>query len=176
MILSIIRRFTQLKILQGLMRKTFARLLFEEMKSREDIVVVTADLGYKMFDEIRRVFPDRYFNVGAAETAAVDIGVGLALSGKIPIVYSITPFLLRRAYESIFLYVNHEKIPVKLVGSGRDRDYEHDGITHWADDAKAILSNFENIQQAFPVHTLDLEWKFRAFLYEKTPWFLSLRR
>ena len=40
-------------------------------------------------------------------------------------------------------YVNYEKIPVKLIGSGRDRDYEHDGISHWSDDAYKLFGGYD---------------------------------
>src|SRR5687768_10786753 len=110
----------------------------------EDIFFITADLGYGLADDIRKDFPGRFINTGAAEQAAMGIAVGLAMSGKIPFVYSITPFLLWRAAETIRLYVNRESVPVKMVGCGRDSDYEHDGFSHYAGDDVSLLRGFRN--------------------------------
>jgi transketolase C-terminal domain/subunit len=49
--------------------------------------------------------------------------VGMAMEGKIPIVYSITPFAIYRPFELIRNYLSHEQIPVKIVGGGRDKQY-----------------------------------------------------
>jgi transketolase len=111
------------------MRKEFAKQLYRSMSENEDIYLLTGDLGYKMFDHIRESFPKRFINCQAAEQTMMGIAVGLALSGKIPFVYTISPFLLR-AYETINIYLEHEKANVKLIGSGRNNDYSHDGFSH----------------------------------------------
>src|ERR1035437_1411880 len=111
-------------------RRKFAELLYEEMKINDKIFVLVGDLGYGMFDKIKQDFPNRFKNVGAAEYLMVGMGIGLSFSGFIPILYSISPFLIYRPFELLKLYVNFENIPVKLIGSGRDYDYHIDGESH----------------------------------------------
>lgn len=158
------------------MRKSFARELYQAMTKDERIFLVVADLGFCLFDQIREDFPDRFINVGAAETCAMGVGVGLALSGKIPIVYSITPFLLWRAAETIRLYVNHESVPVKLVGSGRNQDYKHDGFSHDASDDKALMSCFENIECRWPSSAEVIPSVVKEMLQSGGPYYLNLKR
>jgi len=158
------------------MRKQFADTLHELMSKDENIVLIVADLGYFIFDRIRADFPDRFYNVGAAELCAMNIAIGLALSGKIPIVYSITPFLILRPFESIRTYINHEKIPVKLIGSGRDNDYEHDGISHFAHDIPAIMELFPNIKSYYPENKEFIKTYLKDIIYSDEPVFLSLKR
>jgi len=158
------------------MRKRFATELHKHMKADERIVFVTADLGYGLADQIRADFPDRFINTGAAEQCAVGVGVGLALSGKIPIVYSITPFLLWRAAETIRLYINHEKIPVKLVGSGRKNDYKHDGFSHFAGDDKKLLECWPNIDARWPSCADVIPIIVKEMLYNEKPYYLNLKR
>ena len=81
------------------MRAVFAKNIHSEMKKNSDIWVIVNDLGYKMWDDVRRDFPERFINTGAAEQSMIGIAVGLALEGKIPVVYSITTFLLYRPFE-----------------------------------------------------------------------------
>jgi transketolase len=126
-------------------RGWFAAALYEEMAKDDRIWLLTGDLGYGMLDDIRDDFPDRFLNCGASEQAAIGIACGLALSGKIPFVYSITPFLIYRPFEWLRNYVNHEKIPVRLIGSGLNDDYKHDGITHHCHDLHTVMTCFPNI-------------------------------
>ena len=157
-------------------RKAFIPRLYEEMGKNEDIVIVTGDLGYKQFDEFRIVYQDRFINVGAAEQLLMGVGIGLALEGKIPILYSMTPFLLYRPFEFIRNYVDKENIPVKLCGSGRGKDYSWLGWSHWATDDKDHLSGFKNIKKYWPVDGKVFEGQFQEFIYNNKPCFLSLSR
>lgn len=155
------------------MRKDFAKMLNDEMSINSDLVVVLGDVGYGVFDELRENYPKRVINPGASEQLILGLGVGLALEGKIPILYSITPFILFRPFEFIRNYLNHEKIPVKLVGSGRDLDYGPAGFTHHSED-DIIINNFKNIV-TFKPENFSKEI-FNEFLYNKKPSYLNLKR
>ena len=158
------------------MRRYFADILHQQMAQNKDIWVITADLGYKMWDGIRKDYPERFLNVGASEQAMMGLAVGLALEGKIPIVYSITPFLLYRTFETLRNYVNHEQIPVKLVGSGRDKDYKHDGFSHWAEEDKDILKILSNIEAHWPAVKEELPVLVDQMIARPVPFYLNLRK
>jgi len=157
------------------MRKIFAEYLFEEMSNNEKIIVITADIGYGVLDDLRKNFSERVINVGSSEMLMIGIAVGLSYEGYIPICYTITPFLLYRPFEMIRNYVNYENLNIKLVGSGRDKDYSHDGFTHWAEDDVEIISNcFKNIQIIKP-EILTKE-TFGNFINSIQPSYLNLKR
>lgn len=158
------------------MRGWFAYELYQQMLKDPDIWLITGDLGYKMFDAIKDDFPDRFINTGAAEQSMMGIAVGLALEGKKPFVYSITPFLLARPYETIRNYINHERIPVRLVGSGRDQDYAHDGFSHYAGDNKDILNNFKHIFCVWPNKKELMPDLVAAMVENDKPWYINLTR
>lgn len=160
-------------------RGYFAHALHSEMVDNPDIWFVTADLGWAMADKIMRDFPERAINVGAAETAALDISVGLALEGKVPFVYSITPFLLYRGFESIRNYIGNEQIPVKLIGGGRDKDYEHDGFSHWAQEDMAVLSALGQgwvANSHWPEDKSEVPNLIHKAVTNKLPTYINLRR
>lgn len=156
------------------MRGYFVHALHEEMRTNPNIYFVTADLGYGMLTNISRDFPERVINCGAAEMAAMDVSIGLALEGKKPFVYTITSFLLRCA-EPIALYVKHEKIPVFIVGGGRDQDYEHDGISHDATFAQDFMHNV-GIQEYYPQTNQRASEMVKEMIERNEPAFISLRR
>lgn len=158
------------------MRRCFVDSVYDAMKKNEKILVVTGDVGYKMWDTIALEFPKRFFNVGAAEQAMLGVGIGLALEGLVPIVYSITPFLLYRPLESIRNYVNREKIPVKLVGSGRDRDYLVDGFSHWAEEDRALMGIFNNIRSRWPEKNDEIPGLVDEMIATPVPYYVNLKR
>lgn len=158
------------------MRGHFAYYLHKQMSKNKNIYLITGDLGYKMWDKIREDFPERFINTGASEQAMMGIAVGLALEGKIPFVYSITTFLLYRPFETIRNYINYEKIPVRLVGSGRERDYLHDGISHWPEEERQIMKIFKNIQARWPKKIAEISKLIEKMIKTNKPWYVNLTR
>lgn len=161
-------------------RGWFAAALHEEMEKDDRIWCLTGDLGYGMMDMIRDDFPKRFVNVGASEQLLIGAGVGLALDGKIPFCYSITTFLIYRAFEWHMNYLSHEKIPVRLVGSGYEDDYKHDGKTHQPYHLFGMDGLFEtqlpNIEYYFPSSKEDVPAKVSGMIVNNRPSFMCLRR
>ena len=157
-------------------RKVFANEIYKRMSTNNKIWVLVGDLGYGFWDQTKKDFPDRFINTGAAEQSLIGIGVGLALQGKIPILYSITPFLLYRPFETIRNYVNHEKIPVKLIGSGRDRDYKIDGFSHWAEEDKSVMKIFSNIKSFWPTAYTEIPNLVDNMLLDPCPYYINLKK
>lgn len=158
------------------MRKECASLLLGEMVNNESICVITADLGFGILDGIRATFPNRFYNVGAAEQLMIGVAIGMAENGIIPVCYSMSSFLLYRPFEFLRNYADYEGIPIKLLGSGRDKDYSHDGISHWAHDDQQVLAALPNIEQYRPNSLTELEEMLPEFLYSKSPAYLNLTR
>ena len=146
-------------------------VLKREMKKDRNVILITADMGFGMFDKIKSELPDQYYNVGAAEQTMMDMAVGFALSGKLPVTYTITPFYFR-AFETLRTYIDFENIPVLMVGSGRDDDYKA-GFSHYAGDDN-ILNMLKNI---VCLHPQDSEsYDFKEIIYSKRPTYLNLKR
>lgn len=151
------------------MRRKFAADLYELMKKDKNIILITADMGYLMFSKIHSEMPDQYFNVMAAEQAMLGIAIGMAIKGRIPVCYTITPFYFR-CFEGIRLYLDHESIPVKMVASGRGNDYNA-GFSHDASDHE-ILKQFKNIEFIVP----DNDFNLSEIIYSGKPTYLNLKR
>ena len=161
----------------GSIRGYFAYEVYNHMVGNKNIFVVAGDLGFGMMDAIKRDFPERFINVGAAEQSMIGVCIGLAEEGKIPIAYSITPFLLYRPFETINTYIQGEGSAVKLVGSGRQKDYLHDGSSHWAlDDARIMKNVFTNIEARWPETKEDIPDLVREMIETPRPYYVNLKR
>lgn len=157
-------------------RGHFSFELYKAMAANDKIFLVVADLGYAVFDSHRADFPDRFLNCGASEQCGLGICVGLRLQGYIPFFYSITTFLLFRGFEWIRNFLHHEGIAVRLVGSGLDDDYNHDGITHQPWECKEVLKLFPKITARFPTDKNQIPQAVRAMVVCDEPSFICLRR
>lgn len=158
------------------MRKEFSKRLHSEMSQNKDIFLLTGDLGYGLWDRIRIDYPNRFYNVGSAEQLMLGMASGMAMDGKIPVVYSITPFLLYRPFEIIRNYVDHESLPVKLIGGGRNRDYGYLGFSHWAEEDKQVMKVFNNIKTLHPTTVEEMNDNFKFVVDKTTPLYLNLER
>ncbi len=157
-------------------RGYFAYALYNAMKRNKKIYLICIDLGYKVFDQHFKDFEKRCINTGVAEQVALDFSIGLALDDKIPFVYSITPFLLYRPFEALRTYINHEKIPVKLIGSGRDYDYRDDGWSHHSPDDKDIMACLPNIKSLWPETKEQVPELVKRMIKDNAPYYCNLTR
>ena len=121
-------------------RQTLASALVEKARKDDRIVVLDADLmschATKVF---KQEFPDRFFNVGIAESNMIGMAAGMATFGKIPFTYSFAPFATRRCFDQIFISVAYAGLNVKMVGSEPGVAAEANGGTHMPFEDMAIM-------------------------------------
>ena len=156
------------------MRDYFCKELYDIIKNNKKVILITGDLGFGSFNKIKDDFPNQFINVGSSEQLLLGMAIGYYNNGYIPICYSITPFILYRGFEIIRTYINHEKIPIKLVGCGRNKDYLDLGFTHDGSDDEKILKTLENIKIFKPDKlTKNI---INEFILNKTPSYLNIKR
>lgn len=116
------------------MRDSLLNEIYNEMKSNDKIILLSADFGAPILDKIRNDFPDSFINVGIAEQNLVNIATGFALEGFTVYCYAISTFLSMRAFEqirtNISLMAQLKKININLVGVGAGISYVLSGPTH----------------------------------------------
>ena len=62
------------------------------------------------------------------------------------------------------------------MGSGRDRDYDWLGWSHWATDDKVHLSGFNNLQKIWPKDSEEMKELFHEIIYNNKPTYVNLSR
>jgi transketolase len=132
------------------MRDAFVRALTDLAAGDQRVVLLTADLGYKLFDEFERCCPDRFFNVGVAEANMISVAAGLALDGRRPFVYSIVPFVTARCIEQIRIDLCEMELPVTVVGVGGGYAYGPNGPTHHGVDDVGMMRSLPGMTVLAP--------------------------
>jgi transketolase len=132
------------------MRSAFVNNLVEIARVNKNVFLLTADLGFKLFDEFRKDFHDRFINVGVAEQNMIGVAAGLSLSGKNVYCYSMIPFLMLRALEFVRVDLCYQNLNVKLIGVGGGLTYGLEGMTHHAIEDIAVARALPNLSVVAP--------------------------
>jgi len=156
------------------MRTAFIKTLMESAEKDENIYLLTGDLGFSVFEDFTRKFPERYINCGVAEQNMIGVAAGLALSGKKPIVYSIIPFIVMRPFEQIRNDICIQNLDVKIVGVGGGLSYGSLGSTHHAIEDLAIMRALPRMAVLAPADPIETALSVKAMLKLKGPVYLRL--
>ena len=154
------------------MRRRFGKIIHQLAKKDKKIVLLVGDIGYGIFNDFRKDFPKRFFNMGICEQSLIGTAAGMSLEGLKPWVYTITPFLIERPFEQVKLDIDQQKANVKLVGFA---DYPNLGPTHSELNGKKLMSLFKNIKSYFPSDSEQTEKLTIKAHKNKGPTFISLK-
>ena len=156
------------------MRNAFARAMTELAQERNDVCLLSGDIGNRMFDRYKEVAPTRFINCGVAEANMMSVAAGMALNGLRPVVYTITPFTTTRCLEQIRTGVAYQEAPVLIVGTGSGLSYAELGATHHSLEDLAIMRSIPNIQVCAPTDALELVAQIRQAIAEGKPTYIRI--
>lgn len=132
------------------MRDAFINALTDLAENDKDIVLLTGDLGFGVFEEFEARFPGQYFNVGIAEQNMMGLAAGLSLEGKKVVAYSIGNFASLRCLEQIRNDACYHDASITIVASGGGFSYGSLGMSHHTTEDLAILRALPNMVVVAP--------------------------
>lgn len=132
------------------MRNAFASEVTKMATDDGRIILLSGDIGNRLFDELRTQRPRQFLNCGVAEQNMMGVAAGMALCGLRPIVYTIAPFTTVRCLEQIKIDVAYHDAPVIIVGTGSGLSYASLGPTHHSLEDFAVLRAIPNLQVLAP--------------------------
>ncbi|MGD2093534.1 MAG: 1-deoxy-D-xylulose-5-phosphate synthase [Phycisphaerales bacterium] len=115
----------------------------------------------------RKKFPGRFYDVGIAESAAVDIAAGLASSGLRPVVCIYSTFL-QRSFDQIFQEVALQNLPV-IFCIDRAGMVGTDGPTHHGLMDIGFLRMMPNLVLTAPANALEMRLALEFALEQNNP-------
>ena len=108
------------------------------------IMFLSADLGAPALDRYREECPSQFVHCGISEQNMVNVAVGMALAGKKPYIYAMSPFFLR-CLEQLKLAAFHG-VPITVVSVGAGLSYVGSGPTHYATEDIACYRTLVNAE------------------------------
>lgn len=156
------------------MRITFVNSLLELAKKNKNIVLLTGDLGFSVFEKFIEELPNQYFNTGVAEQNMTGVAAGMATEGKIPIIYSIIPFVTMRNFEQIRNDICYQNLNVKIVGVGAGFSYGPYAHTHHGLEDIGILRTLANLTIICPGDPIETGLATKTALKHNGPVYLRL--
>jgi len=161
----------------GDMRTGYGEALAELGSMRKDVVVVGADttqslktslFGYK--------FPERFFNIGIAESNAVSIAAGLALAGKIAFVSTYAAFIPGKCVDQIRNAIAYPNLNVKIVASHAGLSVGPDGASHQQVEDIATMRAIPNMKVLAPADEYSTRRLVFAIAESSGPCYMRLAR
>ena len=140
------------------MRDQFLQVLTREAKKNKNIVLLVADVGFKVVDEFKRINPEQFINVGISEQNMAGIATGLALSGKKVFCYSIANFTSLRSIEHIRNGACYHKLDIKFISGGSGYSYGSLGYSHHAIEDLGIMRCLPNLDVFSPCSNYEIEY------------------
>ena len=155
------------------MRKQFAKTLIE-LGRDEKLVILIGDISHFLLQSFQNQYPDRFYNLGIAEQSMMSLSSGLAMHGFYPVVHSITPFIIERAFEQIKDDICYQGLGVNIVSVGSAFDYASLGCTHHCYDDIAILRTLPGMQIIYPGAPHEFDSLFRETYSNGSPTYFRL--
>src|SRR5438067_7925345 len=156
------------------MRQQMVKTLEELMTYDERLVVVLAEISYSLFNKNTIEFAKRILNLGIMEQTMVSVAAGIAMEGFIPVVHSITPFLVERPFEQIKDDFCYQRLGGNFISTGASYDYSTEGMTHHGPGDVQILRSLPGMQIVVPGTPGEFDYLFREAYANGSPTYYRL--
>lgn len=132
------------------MRDAFANELLNIMKEDSKVLLLTGDLGFGVFDQIRESHPNNFINIGVAEQNMTGVAAGLAIEGYKVYTYSIANFSTFRCLEQIRNDASYHDLNINVVSVGGGFSYGPLGMSHHATEDISIMRSMPGVTVSVP--------------------------
>src|SRR5262245_44425504 len=142
-----------------------------------DIVVVDGDVHNSTRTELfAKKFPDRFFNVGIAESDMVGVAGGLASSGKRAWLASFACFVMCNAYDQLRMSVAFPALDVKVVGTHAGISIGEDGPSQRGVEDVSLAGSLPGFTVVGPADEPSTYEAVKALAKIRTPAYLRAGR
>ncbi len=156
------------------MRNAFADELTKLGNEDPRVVMLSGDIGNRLFDKFKDKHPSRFFNCGVAEANMMGVAAGMAMNGLRPVAYTITPFVTTRCLEQIRTDVCYHEAPVTIVAVGAGLAYSGLGPTHHACEDVSFLRSIPNMVVICPGDAVEVRGALRAAMQQDRPVYIRM--
>jgi transketolase len=156
------------------MRSLFPELIKSYLDEGNDLFVLLGDIGVHSFRDIFEAYPQNIENLGTVEQSMIGIAAGISIGGAIPVVHTITPFLIERAFEQLKIDFGYQKLKGNFLSVGGAFDYSGLGATHHCPADVSLIKSIPNFQCIVPGHAKEFEKLFHSTVLNEFPTYIRL--
>ena len=156
------------------MRDAFAKEMKSIAERKNNVVLLSGDIGNRMFDGLKKSRPDQFINCGIAEANMMSMAAGLALTGLKPFVYTITPFTTTRCLEQIKIGAAYHDADITIIGTGSGLSYAELGPTHHSLEDMGIINCIPNMRILAPCDSIELKNQLNEVISMKGPTYIRI--
>jgi len=158
-------------------REAYGKALAKLGMQNENIVVLDADLSKSTKTaEFKKVAPERFINMGIAESNMMSVAAGLATCGKIPFASTFAVFAAGRAFEQIRNSICYPKLNVKICATHAGLTVGEDGASHQSVEDIALMRSIPNMVVISPSDDVETEAAIEAITKYNGPCYVRLGR
>ena len=138
------------------MRKQFVTTLEDILLNNSSAVLFLGDIGVYGFKNLFQEIPERIYNIGILEQTTIGLSAGLSMTGLIPFVYTIAPFIVERALEQLKIDFGYQELNGNFISIGASYDYSSLGATHHCPADIQLISSIPNFEIVIPGTSYEL--------------------
>ena len=156
------------------MRKQFTKTVEEIVASDEKSVLLLGDIGVFGFRNSLSKYPNRVYNIGILEQSTISMAAGLSKTGLIPIVHTIAPFIVERAFEQLKDDFGYQKLGGNFISVGASYDYTALGPTHHCPGDVALMNTIPGMEILVPGNSSEVDKLLKATYNNSNPTYTRL--
>src|SRR5881227_1383994 len=158
-------------------REAFGLALAQLGEDYPDVVVLDGDVhNSTRTDFFAKKFPERFFNVGIAESDLVGVAAGLTCAGKRAWLASFAAFVMCNAYDQLRMSVAFPCVDVKVVGTHAGISIGEDGPSQMGIEDVGLACSLPNFTVVVPADERSTEQAVQGLARIKTPAYLRAGR
>ncbi len=151
-------------------REAFGHALVKLGETDPNVVVVDGDVHNSTYTEFfMKKFPERFFNVGIAESDMVGVAGGLAASGKHAWASSFACFVMCNAYDQLRMSVAFPCLDVKICGTHAGISIGEDGPSQMGIEDVSLACSLPNFTVVVPADEVSADKAVHALGAIRTP-------
>jgi len=144
------------------LRKQMMESIWTIFQEHENTSLFLVDIGVWGFRDLLREYSERAFNIGIFEDGTISVAAGMALSGMVPFVYGISPFILGRAYEQLKLDFCYQGVGGNFFATGAAYDFSTLGYSHYCQEDVDLVKSLPRMELLAPGTPCELKILFDA--------------
>lgn len=132
------------------MRASMKKSVSKMIEHHCNTILLLIDIGAAGFRDFSRQHPDQVKNIGIFESGTIGIAAGMAMTGIVPTVYGISPFIVQRALEQLKLDFIYQKAGGNFITTGASYDFSALGYSHYCPEDILTLKTLPGMEILVP--------------------------